>query len=627
MKYKQKEVKTMNDKINFKTFGKVLSYLKKYRFSIIVSLICILIGAYASVKSSMFFKTLIDEHIDVLLKSEYKIYLPLINALVELGIILFIGTICNYLSRMIMGIAAQGVTRDIRDEMFDKMEDLPIKYFDDNSHGNIMSRYTNDADTLGDMISESLPRLVNCIVTVVSILIAMISLNYILTIFVIIFTFLITLVTKKVASKSGKYFRLQQESIGKLNGYVEEMINGVKVVKVFNREERVIEDFTNINNLLRENTYKANKYANILMPLTGTLGNIEYVLVALIGAFISIKFNAGISVGTIASFLALVKGFNQPIGQISGQLNSIIMALAGASRIFEMMECEKEVDEGTVTLVNCTSNGEEIIETKDVNGFLAWKVPEHNGFRYVRLRGDIKFENVTFGYGEKKVLHDVSLEAKRGEKIAFVGSTGAGKTTIINLLNRFYDIDEGVIYYDGIDIKDIKKKDLRKSLGMVLQDTNLFTGTIKENIKYGRIGASDEEVIEACKLANADFFIRNLPNGYDTVLDGNGANLSQGQRQLLAIARAAISKAPVMILDEATSSIDTRTEMMINDGMDKLMEGKTVFVIAHRLSTVQNADNIMVLEHGKIIEKGNHEELLKQKGEYYQLYTGAFELE
>lgn len=617
----------MNNKIDSKSFFKLLSYLKKYKVLIIISLICIFIGAYASVKSSMFFKTLIDEHIDVLLKSEHKIYLPLINALIELGIILFVGTICNYLSRMIMGITSQGVTRDIRNEMFDRMEDLPIKYFDDNSHGNIMSRYTNDADTLGEMVSESLPRLVNCIVTVVSISIAMFSLNLILTCFVIIFTFFITIITKKVASKSGKYFRLQQDSIGKLNGYVEEMINGVKVVKVFNREEKVTLEFADINNMLRENTYKANKYANILMPLTGTLGNIEYVLVALIGAILSIKFNVGITVGTIASFLALVKGFNQPIGQISGQINSIVMALAGASRIFEMMDFKKEFDDGKVTLVNCTSNGEEIIESKNKEGFLAWKIPEHNGFRYVRLRGDIKFDNVTFGYGEKKVLNNISLEAKRGEKIAFVGATGAGKTTIINLLNRFYDINNGTIYYDGINLKDIKKKDLRKSLGMVLQDTNLFTGTIKENIKYGKLDATDEEVIEACKLANADFFIRNLPNGYDTVLDGNGANLSQGQRQLLAIARAAISNSPVMILDEATSSIDTRTEMMINDGMDNLMEGKTVFVIAHRLSTVQNADNIMVLEHGNIIERGNHETLIKQKGEYYQLYTGAFELE
>jgi len=589
-------------------------------------LICILVGAYASVRSSMFFKTLIDDYIMVLLKSEYKVYLPLMNALIELGIVLFIGVICNYLSRMLMGVTAQAVVRDIRDKMFDKMEDLPIKYFDDNSHGNIMSRYTNDADTLSDMVSESIPRLVSCIITVVSVLFAMISLNFVLTLFVLVFTVLITFVTRVVASKSGKYFALQQESIGKLNGYVEEMINGVKVVKVFNREEKVVEDFSKINSNLRENTYKANKYANILMPLTGTLGNIEYVLVALIGAFISIKYETGITVGTIASFLALVKSFNQPIGQISGQLNSIIMALAGAGRIFDMMEKNAEIDEGNVTLVNCTSDGEEIIETKK-EGFLAWKVPCAEGYRYIRVRGDIKFENVTFGYDDKTVLHNISLEAKRGEKIAFVGSTGAGKTTITNLLNRFYDVKDGNIYYDGINIKDIKKKDLRKTLGMVLQDTNLFTGTIKENIKYGRMNATDEEVVEACKIANADFFIRNLPNGYDTVLDGNGANLSQGQRQLLSIARAAISKAPVMILDEATSSIDTRTEMMINDGMDKLMEGKTVFVIAHRLSTVQNADNIMVLEHGKIIESGNHESLIKQEGQYYQLYTGAFELE
>ena len=363
------------------------------------------------------------------------------------------------------------------------------------------------------------------------------------------------------------------------------------------------------------------------MPLTGTLGNIEYVLVALIGSFISIKFETGITIGIIASFLALVKSFNQPIGQISGQINSIIMALAGASRIFEMMDSDKEVDDGVVTLVNCTLSDDEIIETKEETQFYAWKIPHAGGYKYVRLMGNIRFEDVTFGYTEKEVLHNITLDAKRGEKIAFVGATGAGKTTITNLLNRFYDIKAGTIYYDGIDIKTIRKKDLRKTLGMVLQDTNLFTGTIKENVKYGRLNATDEDVIEACKIANADFFIRNLPNGYDTILDNNGANLSQGQRQLLSIARAAISHAPVMILDEATSSIDTRTEMMISNAMDKLMEGKTVFVIAHRLSTVQNADEIIVLEHGKIIESGNHEKLISQRGEYYQLYTGAFELE
>ena len=525
---------------------------------------------------------------------------------------------------------SQGTLKRIRDKMFEKMQRLPIKYFDTHTHGDIMSHYTNDTDTLEQMISMSLPQAINSITSVIATLYAMIAMSWQLTLFAIACVFVMINVSKNIAKKSSVYFVDQQETIGKVNGYIEEMMNGQKVVKVFNYEERAKEKFDEINEKLFDAMYKAHANANKLMPILNNLGNIEYVLVAVLGAYLAInKIVPGLTIGTIAAFLALTRSFNQPIKQISNQLNTIVMAMAGAQRIFALIDEEPEVDDGYVTLVNVKKDGENLIETDEVTGLWAWKHPHSDGtLEYKELKGDIVFEDVDFGYTEgKTVLHDISLYAKPGQKIAFVGATGAGKTTITNLINRFYDVDVGKIRYDGINIKKIKKDDLRRSLGLVLQDTNLFTGTIKDNIKYGKLNATDEEVIEAAKIANAHNFISKLPNGYDTMLTENGIQLSQGQRQLLSIARCAINNPPVMILDEATSSIDTRTEKIVQDGMDSLMNGRTVFVIAHRLSTVRNAKAIIVLEHGKIIERGNHEQLLELKGEYYQLYTGAFELE
>ena len=528
-----------------------------------------------------------------------------------------------------MAIVAQGTLRTIRDDMFSKMEKLPIKYFDTHEHGDIMSRYINDADTLREMISRSLPQIINSTITVIAIVCAMIYLNVTLTIFVLLFTGITTAITKRISMKSSKYFVAQQKSLGKVNGFIEEMLSGQKVIKVFTHEEKSKEEFEKINNQLKEDMYSANKYANILMPIAGNLGYLQYVLVALIGTILASKEGTTVTIGVIVSFLQLTRTFNHPINIVMNQLSSIIMALAGSKRIFEMMDEKPEVDDGYVTLVNIKKEDGKIIECKERTGMWAWKHPHHDGrLEYVELKGHIEMENVDFGYTEgKTILHDISLYAKPGQKIAFVGATGAGKTTITNLLNRFYDVEDGKIRYDGININKIKKDDLRISLGMVLQDTNLFTGTIKDNIKYGKDDATDEEVIDAAKLANAHDFIERLPNGYDTMLTGNAAELSQGQRQLLSIARAAINNPPVMILDEATSSIDTRTEKIVQDGMDKLMEGRTVFVIAHRLSTVRNSKAIMVMDHGRIIERGTHEDLIAQKGQYYQLYTGAFELE
>ena len=548
-----------------------------------------------------------------------------------MGVVFLLGIISTFIYNRLMVVIAQGTLKKIRDTMFAKMQKLPIRYFDTVPHGDVMSHFTNDTDTLEQMISQSLPQLVSSILSLITVTISMIALSWQLTLFIFIFVFIMLRITMSITKKSGNYFMGQQETLGKVNGYIEEMINGQKVVKVFNYEDRAKKNFDELNENLYSNMVNANKFANILMPILNNLGNLEYVLVAIIGAFLAISGKVPtLTIGTIASFLALTRSFNQPIKNVSSQANTVVMAIAGATRIFKLIDEEPEVDEGYVTLVNAKidENGN-ITETPERTGRWAWKHPHHDGrLEYVELKGHIEMENVNFGYEpNKEILHNISLYAKPGQKIAFVGATGAGKTTITNLINRFYDIEDGKIRYDGINIKKIKKEDLRRSLGLVLQDTNLFTGTIKDNIKYGKLDATDEEVIEAAKIANAHEFISMLPNGYDTMLTQNGSQLSQGQRQLLAIARCAINDPPVMILDEATSSIDTRTEKLVQEGMDKLMNGRTVFVIAHRLSTVRNSKAIMVLEHGNIIERGTHEQLLEEKGQYYQLYTGAFELE
>ena len=620
-----------NNEIKKGTLKRLLSYvLKNYKKQFIFVFVCIIISSIASVAGSLFLQTLIDDYITPLLKDSNPVFTDLLRVLTVMATIYIIGILASYLYSRLMAIVSQGVLRDIRNEMFMKMERLPIRYFDTNTHGDIMSHYTNDTDTLRQMLSQSLPQVITSVFSIITIFCSMIYLSPMLTGFVIIFTLLTLVVTKTITSKSAKYFLKQQYALGKVNGYIEEMLNGQKVIKVFTHEEEAKKDFDKLNEQLNENMYHAHKFINILMPIANNLANLQYVCIALIGTVLTINGTIALSIGTIVSFLQLSRNFAQPINQVMNQFNSIVMALAGASRIFTMMDETPEQDEGYVNLVRVhkQENGN-MIETKDETGIWAWKHPHHDGTtEYIELKGKIDFENVTFGYNENKiVLHDISLYAKPGQKIAFVGATGAGKTTITNLLNRFYDINSGKIRYDGINIEKIKKDDLRRSLGMVLQDTNLFTGTIKDNIKYGKSNATDDEVIQAAKLANADNFIRRLPNGYDTMLTGNGAQLSQGQRQLIAIARCAINNPPVMILDEATSSIDTRTEKIVQDGMDKLMDGRTVLVIAHRLSTVRNSKAIMVLDHGRIIERGDHNQLIEQKGTYYQLYTGAFELE
>ena len=611
--------------------GYLINITKQYKVQFTFVVICIVISSITSVLGLVSLKTLIDEYITPLIGTENPDFTGLVSFVAKIGILFGIGIVTTYVYNRLMAIIAQSVLRDIRNEMFDKMQSLPIKYFDTHTHGEVMSYYTNDTDALRQMISQSLPNLISSSVTIVSTVISMIALSPILSLFTFAFSAFTILVTKTIASKSSKFFISQQNSLAAVNGYVEEMINGQKVIKVFTHEDKTIEEFNELNEKLNSDMYNANRFANSLMPIAANLGNLQYVSVAVVGSLIALSSgNPTAMVGTLVSFLNLTKSFSQPITQVMNQFNSIIMALAAAGRIFNMMDEKPELDEGYVTLVNAEINEKgEIKEVDSYTGKWAWKYLHHDGkLEYIELRGYIELKDVDFGYEpEKTILHDVSLYAKPGQKIAFVGATGAGKTTITNLINRFYEIEKGKIYYDGIDITKIKKDDLRHSLGMVLQDTNLFTGTIKENIKYGKADATDEEVIEAAKLANAHDFIERLPNGYDTMLTENGAQLSQGQRQLLSIARAAINNPPVMILDEATSSIDTRTEKIVQDGMDKLMNGRTVFVIAHRLSTVRNAKAIIVLEHGKIIERGEHDFLIEQKGQYYQLYTGAFELE
>lgn len=619
-----------NQQIKKGTVKRLLGYInRKYKAQFIIVFVCIIFSGIASVAGSLFLQTLIDNYITPLIGEPNPVFTSLLGAIGIMAIIYLVGIISGYLYNRIMAVVSQGVLRDIRDEMFEKMEKLPINYFDTHTHGEIMSYYTNDTDTLRQMLSQGLPQILSSIFSIIAIFISMIYLNRWLTLFVIVFTVIIIFVTKRLASKCAKYFINQQKSLGEMNGYIEEMLSGEKVIKVFNHEKKSKEEFKLLNSELKENMYEANKFSNILIPIANNLGNLQYVLIAIIASYFALSGKIALSVGTIVSFLQLTKNFMQPINQVMNMMNSIILSLAGASRIFNLMDELPEQDEGYVTLVNVKEEKGKLIETSEVTNKWAWKHQHHDGrLEYIELKGYIEFENVNFGYvKDKEVLHDISLYAKPGQKLAFVGSTGAGKTTITNLLNRFYDIENGKIRFDGININKIRKSDLRKSLGMVLQDTCLFTGTIKENIMYGKENATDEDVIKAAKLANADSFIRRLPNGYDTVITGNGQELSQGQRQLIAIARCAISNPPVMILDEATSSIDTRTEKIIQDGLDKTMNGRTVFVIAHRLSTVKNSKAILVMNHGKIIERGTHEDLIEEHGEYYQLYTGALELE
>jgi len=623
--------------INKGTVKRLLSYLGKYKVRLVFVVVSIIISAFTGAIASLFLRTLIDDYITPMLIQANPDFSGLFRVILMMGGIYILGVLASLFYTRSMVTISQGVLKRIRDELFSKMQSLPIRYFDSRSHGDLMSHYTNDIDTLRQMLSQSLPQMFSSVVTIVAVMTAMLYLSLWMTGFVILFVFIVLKVVKTIAGKSGKYFVEQQKSLGDLNGYIEEMINGLKVIKVFNHEEVVKSDFDKKNELLRENSTKANQYANILMPIMMNLGYVLYVLLAIVGGVLAVGGVQNYSItgvdiitlGMIASFLQLSRNFIQPIAQVSQQLNAVVMAIAGAERIFDLMDQEPEEDEGYVTLVNTSYENGKIVEANERTHLWAWKHPHGDGtVTYTPLKGEVRFYDVDFGYNEDElVLHDITLYAEPGQKVAFVGATGAGKTTITNLINRFYDIADGKIRYDGINIKKIRKADLRRSLGIVLQDVNLFTGTVMDNIRYGRLDATDEECIEAAKLANADGFIRMLPDGYQTVLTGDGGGLSQGQRQLLSIARAAVADPPVMILDEATSSIDTRTESIVQRGMDALMKGRTVFVIAHRLSTVQNSNVIMVLEKGRIIERGSHDELVQEKGKYYQLYTGAFELD
>lgn len=625
-------------RLDKKALKRLMSYLKPYTPQMIAVLVCILITAIASVGSSLFLGTLIDDYIEPMVETKSTDFSGLLRALIIMGCLFLGGAVSALINARIMANVSQGVLKKVRRDMFDHMQELPISYFDTHAHGDVMSFYTNDADAMQQMLSQAVPQVLSSGITIIAVFCSMLSISVWLTLAVVIFLVFMLMITAKLAGKSGKYFVRQQGSLAKINGYIEEMINGQRVVKIFCREEKSKEAFDEKNIDLCENTCSANAYANILMPVNNCLGYLLYVVLALVGGALAINkvpnvacFSIGIlSLGNIASFLQLSRSFIGPIGQVSQQLNSVVMALAGAGRIFTLIDEKPETDDGFVTLVNAVKDERgNITETEEKTGVRAWKIPSDTGITtYVEHRGDIVLDDVDFGYvPEKTVLHDIDIYAEPGQKIAFVGATGAGKTTITNLINRFYDIADGKIRYDGININKIKKADLRRSLGVVLQDVNLFTGTIMDNLRYGRPDATDEECIAAAKLANADSFIRMLPEGYQTVLHGSGSSLSQGQRQLLSIARAAVADPPVMILDEATSSIDTRTESIVQAGMDALMKGRTVFVIAHRLSTVKNSDVIMVLDHGHIIERGSHEKLIAEKGQYYRLYTGAFELE
>lgn len=631
-------------KLDKKAASRLIKLLMQYKFRLAVVFVCIVISAVVNVMVSSAVGTLIDSYIAPMVADAdaglMPNFTPLIKAIITMGIVCLFGVAANYIYNIIMVSVAQGTLKNVRDSMFSHMQTLPIKYFDTHSHGDIMSHYTNDADTLRQMISQSIPQLFNSIISISSVFFAMLSISVYLTVFVLITVFLMMFIAGKIGGRSSNYFIKQQKSLGTINGFIEEMVNGQKVVKVFCYEDKAKSRFDALNNELCQNATSANKFANVLGPVMGNMGHIQYVLVAALGAVLVItQFGSiegvtfgglsGLTLGDIASFLLLSKNFTMPINHISQQINSVVMALAGASRIFALLDEASEQDEGYVTLVNAKEGDNGIEEAPHRTGMWAWKHPHGDGsVTYTKLAGDVKLTDVDFGYNdEKQVLYDITLYAKPGQKVAFVGATGAGKTTITNLINRFYDIQSGKIHYDGINITKIKKSDLRRSLGVVLQDVNLFTGTVMENIRYGKLDATDDECIAAAKLAGADGFIKMLPDGYDTILSGDGSGLSQGQRQLISIARAAVADPPVMILDEATSSIDARTEAIVQKGMDSLMKGRTVFVIAHRLSTVQNSDVIMVLDKGKIIERGSHDELIAQKGKYYQLYTGAFELE